>query len=33
MNSQEGLEFIREYFDVLFGSRNINALDDYLDKT
>lgn len=32
MNNQESLEFIREYFDELFGKRNIDALDVYLDK-
>jgi hypothetical protein len=32
MNNQEGLEFIRKYFDELFGKRNIEALDVYLDK-
>jgi hypothetical protein len=32
MNNQEALEFIRKYFDELFGKRNINALDVYLDK-
>jgi hypothetical protein len=32
MNNQEGLEFIRKYFDELFGKRNIDALDVYLDK-
>jgi hypothetical protein len=32
MNNQEGLEFIQKYFDELFGKRNINALDVYLDK-
>lgn len=33
MNNQEGLEFIRGYFDDLFVKRNIDALDQYLDKT
>lgn len=33
MNNQEGLEFIRGYFDELFGKRNVKALVDYLDKT
>ena len=32
MNNQESLEFIRMYFDELFGKRNINALDLYLDN-
>jgi hypothetical protein len=32
MNNQESLAFIREYFDELFGKRNIDALDVYLDK-
>jgi hypothetical protein len=32
MNNQEGLEFIRKYFDELFGKRNIDALDVYLDQ-
>jgi hypothetical protein len=32
MNNQEGLAFIREYFDELFGKRNVNALCSYLDK-
>ncbi|HET9911222.1 MAG TPA: nuclear transport factor 2 family protein [Anaerolineales bacterium] len=32
MNNQESLEFIRAYFDELFGKRNVNALDVYLDK-
>jgi hypothetical protein len=32
MNSQESLEFIRKYFDELFGKRNIDVLDVYLDK-
>ena len=32
MNNQESLEFIRTYFDELFGKRNVNALDVYLDK-
>ena len=31
MNNQESLEFIRNYFEELFGRRNINALDAYLD--
>jgi hypothetical protein len=31
MNNQESLEFIRTYFDELFGKRNINVLDLYLD--
>jgi hypothetical protein len=32
MNNQESLEFIRKYFDELFGKRNIDILDVYLDK-
>lgn len=32
MNNQEGLDFVRGYFDELFVKRNINALDEYLDK-
>jgi hypothetical protein len=32
MNNQESLEFIRQYFDELFGKRNIDVLDVYLDK-
>jgi hypothetical protein len=32
MNNQESLEFIRKYFDELFGKRNIDALDVYLDQ-
>jgi len=32
MNNQEGFDFIRGYFDELFGKRNVKALDDYLDK-
>jgi len=32
MNNQESLEFIRTYFDELFGKRNVDALDVYLDK-
>jgi hypothetical protein len=32
MNNQESLEFVRKYFDELFGKRNIDALDIYLDK-
>lgn len=31
MNDQEGFEYIRKYFDDLFGKRNVNALDVYLD--
>ena len=31
MNNQESLEFIRNYFDELFGRRNVDALDAYLD--
>jgi hypothetical protein len=33
MNNQESLEFIREYFDELFGKRNLAALDRYLDES
>lgn len=32
MNNQESLEFIRQYFDDLFGKHNVDALDVYLDK-
>ena len=32
MNNQEGLAFLRKYFDELFVRRNIAALDVYLDK-
>jgi hypothetical protein len=32
MNNQEALEFLRTYFDELFGKRNIDALDIFLDK-
>lgn len=32
MNNQEGLEFIRKYFNELFGNRNIDALNFYLDE-
>ena len=32
MNNQESLAFIRKYFDELFGKRNVNALDVFLDK-
>ena len=32
MNHQESLEFVRKYFDELFGKRNVDALDDYLDQ-
>lgn len=31
MNNQESLKFVRNYFDELFGKRNIDALDLYLD--
>ena len=31
MNNHESLEFIRNYFDELFGRRNIDALDAYLE--
>lgn len=32
MNSQESLEFVRKYFDELFGKRNVDVLDQYLDQ-
>lgn len=32
MNNQQSLEFVRTYFDELFGKRNVDALDLYLDK-
>jgi hypothetical protein len=32
MNNQESLEFVRNYFAELFGKRNVDALDVYLDK-
>lgn len=32
MNNQESLEFLRKYFNELFGKRNVDALDIYLDK-
>lgn len=32
MNNQESLEFIRKYFDELFGKRNVDTLDVYLDQ-
>lgn len=32
MNNQEGLEFIRKYFEELFSKRNIDCLDLYLDE-
>jgi hypothetical protein len=32
MNNQESLQYIREYFDELFGKRHVDALDVYLDK-
>lgn len=32
MNNQKSLEFVRKYFDELFGKRNIDALDIFLDK-
>jgi hypothetical protein len=32
MNNPESLEFIRKYFDELYGKRNSDALDDFLDK-
>jgi len=32
MENKKGLEFIRKYFDELFGKHNINALDLYLDE-
>ena len=32
INNQEGLAFIREYFDELFVKRNLNAVSSYLDE-
>ena len=32
MYNLEGLAFIKSYFDNIFNSRNIDALDVYLDK-
>lgn len=32
MNNQESLEFIRTYFDELFGKHNVDILDVYLDQ-
>ena len=32
MNNKEALEFVRNYFDELFGKRNIDILDVYLDS-
>jgi hypothetical protein len=32
MNNQESLEFVRDYFGELFGKRNVDALDLYLDQ-
>jgi len=32
MNNAEGLEFIHRYFDEVFNKRNIDALDDFVDK-
>ena len=32
MNNEEALAFIREYFDELFGKRNLDALGSYLDE-
>src|SRR5512138_3540711 len=32
MDNQQSLEFIRGYFDELFGKRNLDALELYLDK-
>ena len=32
MNNQEGLEFVRKYFDELFEKQNVDALDEYLDQ-
>lgn len=32
MNNQESLEFVRTYFDELFGKRNVDSLDVYLDQ-
>jgi len=31
MNNQQGFEFVRGYFNELFGKRNPDALDAYLD--
>jgi len=31
MNNQQGFKFVRDYFDELFGKRNPDALDAYLD--
>lgn len=31
MNNQEGLDFIRKYFEELFVKRNVEALDFYMD--
>jgi hypothetical protein len=31
MNNQESLKYIRRYFDELFGKRNLDALDAYLN--
>ena len=33
MDNQEGFEFIRSYFNELFGERDINALDRFLDQS
>ena len=32
MDNQESLDFIRNYFNELFGKRNLDALDVFLDK-
>ncbi len=31
MNDQEALSYLRGYFEQLFGQRNVDALDVYLD--
>jgi hypothetical protein len=31
MNDPESLEYLRKYFDELFGKRDVDALDAYLD--
>jgi predicted SnoaL-like aldol condensation-catalyzing enzyme len=32
MNDMEGFEFVSGYFEELFGKRNLDALDIWLDK-
>ena len=32
MNNEAGLALIREYFEELFGKRNVDALSTYLDE-